>query len=123
MKFIESIKTCAIKYKTFEGRSSRSEYFNFVLFIIILSIVCGFIDRIILGLSYLEYSGFGPMTFIYSIAAIPGFAAAVRRLHDVNKSGLWLFLLITIIGGILILYWYCKKGDEGDNKFGPNPLK
>ena len=124
MKFIDSIKTCAIKYKTFEGRSSRSEYFNFVIFIIILSIVCGFFDRIILGVSYWEYSGFGPMTFIYSIAAIPGFAAAVRRLHDVNKSGWWQLIALTIIGLIPLIIWLASEGKKKKNKYGsPARLK
>ena len=45
-----------------------------------------------------------------------------RRLHDVNKSGWWYLLIFTIIGSIPILYWFVQKGDEADNRFGPDPL-
>ena len=46
-----------------------------------------------------------------------------RRLHDVNRSGWWqLIFVIPLLGLILWLYWMLKKGDEGENRFGPDPL-
>lgn len=120
MNFIESIKTCFVKYTTFSGRAVRSEYWNFALFLIILSFVCGYIDSLIAGVSYWEYMDWwGPASVIYTITTtIPAIAVGVRRLHDINKSGWWLLLSFTIIGLIPLLYWACKKSDEGDNKFG-----
>ena len=51
-----------------------------------------------------------------------GLSVSVRRLHDINKSGWWLLLSITIIGLIPLLYWACKKGDDDGNKYGPNSI-
>jgi uncharacterized membrane protein YhaH (DUF805 family) len=49
---------------------------------------------------------------------IPSLALASRRLHDVNKSGWWQLLYITIIGIILLLIWYCQKSDQVENNYG-----
>lgn len=54
---------------------------------------------------------------------LPSIAVAARRLHDVNKSGWWQLITITIIGLIPLLIWYVKKGEEGSNRFGDDPLK
>tara|TARA_B110000459_G_C16272872_1_gene342846 strand:- start:23 stop:301 length:279 start_codon:yes stop_codon:yes gene_type:complete len=92
---------------------------------VILSFIFDYIDSLVAGVSYWEYTDlFGPLSVIYIIATtIPGLSVSVRRLHDVNKSGWWLFLSFTVIGLIPLIYWACKKGDEEDNKFGPNSLK
>ena len=53
---------------------------------------------------------------------LPGLAVAVRRLHDIGKSGLnvlWVFL--PIIGWIMLLYWFCQDSELGENKWGANP--
>ncbi len=53
---------------------------------------------------------------IYSVAVlIPGIAVAVRRMHDVGKSG-W-FVLIPIYNIILA----CTNGNTGDNEYGEDP--
>ena len=53
---------------------------------------------------------------------IPGLAVAVRRLHDVGKSG-WFFLiaLIPIIGSIWLLVLMATDSIHGENKYGANP--
>ena len=59
---------------------------------------------------------------IYVLAAIiPSFAVAIRRMHDVGKSG-WLLLigLIPLVGGILLLVWLATDSDPGDNQWGPS---
>ena len=54
---------------------------------------------------------------------IPGLALAVRRLHDVGRSGWWILIAFTIIGIIFpLLYWAIQRGTEGTNKYGPDPL-
>lgn len=60
---------------------------------------------------------------IYSLAAlVPGLAVAWRRLHDIGKSGAYyLFILIPIAGPIILLVWFAKAGDVGDNAYGPDP--
>ena len=61
--------------------------------------------------------------YIYSLIwLLPGLAVAVRRLHDIGKSGLnvlWVFL--PIIGWIMLLYWFCQDSQPGENKWGINP--
>ena len=58
----------------------------------------------------------------YLIIFIPQITVSVRRLHDVDRSGWWVLIPFTIIGLIPFLYWVCQKGDEGENRFGPEPL-
>ncbi len=50
-------------------------------------------------------------------------AVQVRRLHDIDKSG-WniLWFIIPLVGFILTIVWYCRRGTVGDNRFGPDPL-
>ena len=64
--------------------------------------------------------------FIYIIAVIalilPSIAVLIRRLHDTDRSGWWFWIMILpIIGSIVILVFTLIAGDEGDNKYGPNP--
>jgi uncharacterized membrane protein YhaH (DUF805 family) len=60
---------------------------------------------------------------IYALAMIiPGIAVSIRRLHDLGKSGWWLFIaLIPIIGGIWLLVLFCTDGTPGVNDYGPSP--
>nr|WP_294940900.1 DUF805 domain-containing protein [uncultured Mucilaginibacter sp.] len=94
------------KYAQFSGRSRRSEYWYFVLFNLIISIILAMLSRF--GVPYL-YN-------IYSIGVlIPSIAVLVRRMHDVNKSG-W-FILIPIYNLILA----CTDGTAGENEYGEDP--
>ena len=75
MSFTESIKTCFRKYANFSGRAGRSEYWWFILFTVIVAAI--------------PYAG-----FIVGLALLlPGLAATARRLHDINRTGRWLWLL------------------------------
>lgn len=92
MTFVESIKTClARKFISGQGRASRSEYWWFFLFNFIANLVLNFIPVI------------GSIASL--VLTIPGIAVAVRRCHDLNKSG-WLIILpyvLLIIGTILMI--------------------
>ncbi len=116
-----SVKTCFDKYATFFGRASRSEYWFFVLFCFLGGIITFIIDVAILG--YSIESEFTPINSIFTIVtAIPTIAVGCRRLHDVNKSGWWQLIWITIIGGIFLIVWFATEGEKKKNKFGP-PIK
>tara|TARA_B100000767_G_scaffold258963_1_gene268181 strand:+ start:308 stop:682 length:375 start_codon:yes stop_codon:yes gene_type:complete len=116
-----SIKTCFNKYATFSGRASRSEYWFFILFGVLGGIVTLIIDVMILD--YSIESEYTPINSIFSlILIIPSIAVACRRLHDVNKSGWWQLIWLTIIGGIFLLIWYVKEGEKIRNRFGA-PIK
>ena len=120
MNFQTSIKTCFNKFAVFSGRASRSEFWFFVLFGFLGGIITIIIDVMILGYPYEEN---GPINLIFSVAIIiPSIAVAARRLHDINKTGWWQLLWITIIGGILLIIWHATEGENKKNKFGP-PIK
>ena len=102
------------KYAVFSGRARRKEYWMFVLFNMVFTFVLGFLDGI-LSAGFL-------VVFYYLAVLLPWIAVAVRRLHDVGKSGWFLFIgLIPIIGAIWLLVLYCIDGDVGENNYGPNP--
>jgi len=53
---------------------------------------------------------------------LPNLGLAVRRLHDINKSGWWILIsLIPLVGWIILLVWAAQKSDESENDFGPVP--
>ena len=124
MNFFDAVKTCFVKYTNFSDRASRSECWLFVLFTCVVSLILGILDALIAGVPFMDYDEvFAPLSTIFTIAIIiPSIAVNVRRLHDVNRSGWWLLIELTVIGILLILFWSCKKGDEGENRFGPKPI-
>lgn len=93
----------------------------FALFNIIFSIVALAVDNV-LGIAFAGI-GYGPLYMIYGLVVlIPGLAVAVRRLHDVGKSG-WMLLvvLIPIVGAIWLLVLLVTDSKPGENEYGPNP--
>ena len=120
MDFATSIKTCFSKYGVFSGRASRSEFWWFALFGFIGGIVTTVIDVMILGYSA-ETNG--PTNIIFSIVTfLPYLSVGARRLHDINKSGWWQLIILTIIGIILLIIWWATIGENKKNVHG-SPLK
>lgn len=108
-------------YANFNGRARRSEYWYYTLANIVFAIAAMIIDNVA-GLAF-ENIGYGPLYSLYALAVlIPGLAVAVRRLHDVNKSG-WFLLIafVPLIGAIWLLVLFCKEGDKGANQYGEDP--
>lgn len=101
------------KYAVFKGRSSRKEYWMFVLINILIYIGIAFIE----GLLGINSDGErGVLSVIYQIFIfIPSLAVTVRRMHDVDKSD-W-YIIIPIYNLILL----ASEGTNGDNKYGTNP--
>ena len=110
------------KYFDFSGRARRKEYWYFVLFNIIVSIILAVIDQAI-GTGSME-SGVGLLCSLYSLAVLlPGLGVSVRRLHDTGRSGWWILInLIPLIGSIVFLVFTVSDGDPGPNQYGPDPL-
>jgi uncharacterized membrane protein YhaH (DUF805 family) len=117
LSFVDAVRSALSKYATFSGRARRSEYWWFVLFNIVVSIVARLID------SAVSSQSVGFVSIIVGLALfLPGLAVSVRRLHDIGKSGWWiLFGLIPIIGVIMLIVWYAKEGEASDNAYGPSP--
>ena len=120
MDFGTAIKTCFSKYAVFSGRASRSEFWWFALFGLIGGIVTAVIDVMILGYSAETY---GPINIIFSVITfLPYLAVGARRLHDINRSGWWQLITLTIIGIILLIIWWATVGENKKNVHG-SPLK
>lgn len=121
MNFPTAVKTCFTNFANFKDRASRSEFWWFFLFGILVSIVAGVIDAVAFGIVTGQS---GPVATVVSLALlVPNLSVTARRLHDINRSGWWMLLVLTIVGILLLLFWYCQKSDEGDNRFGPNPMR
>jgi uncharacterized membrane protein YhaH (DUF805 family) len=112
---------CMKQYADFGGRARRTEFWMFVLFNIIFSVIASLIDRAI-GFK-IGAIQMGIIGLIYSLAVlIPALAVSVRRLHDIGKSG-WMVLinLIPLIGLIWFIVLMVKDSQPGENQYGPNP--
>lgn len=110
------------KYSVFEGRARRKEYWFYLLFNLLISLVLGLIDRLS-GLD--KYAGGGLLGTTYALAMfVPGLAVTVRRLHDTDHSGWWLLVgLVPCVGGIILLVFTIEDSDPGENEYGPNPKR
>ena len=117
------------RWKDFGGRSSRKEYWMFALWYVAILVLLSVLDQLVFGsagalggskeigsVATVEvalnfYNAF------YLITLVPSVSVSIRRLHDINRTGWWLLISLTIVGIILLLYWAVKPGDEGVNRF------
>ena len=141
MYVFESAFQTLRKYADFKSRASRQEFWCFLAFVIIMQAVCG-----IVGMLF----GMGPALsgLVGALLIIPQIAVAVRRLHDLGKSGrellvpcLILFALplafafrgilprilalgvlgITLLAFANLLTLFLKKGSSVPNRYGAAP--
>ena len=104
MGFIGAIKSVLGNYANFSGRARRSEYWWWTLF----TLLWAWIPLVNLLLLLVFF--------------IPSLAVAIRRLHDTGRSGWWILLgLIPVLGGLVLLVFYCIDSQEGANAWGLNP--
>lgn len=102
-------------YCNFSGRSSRSEYWWFWLFDILVSFILtcifggGTAGQIVGG--------------VFELAILlPSLGVAVRRMHDIGRSGWWFLInLIPIVGQVIWIFWCCKDSEMHPNQYGPVP--
>lgn len=122
MDLMTAVKTCFGKYATFSGRARRSEYWWFVLFNVLVNFALGIVDGVLFGF----HGDAAPQVLsgLYALVILlPSLAVAVRRLHDLGRSGWWLLIwLIPLIGWIILIWWFATKGEDGPNGYGPDPL-
>ena len=119
MNFGKAIATCMGKYGTFSGRASRSEYWWFYLFTILMSWGATIVDGAVAssGDPAVACSGDPIVEIVVTLVFfVPIIAAGCRRLHDMGKSGWWQLLwFIPIIGWILLIVWLATNTKpEGD---------
>lgn len=113
--------TALRKYAVFEGRARRKEFWFFVLFYLLFYLLVVIVDRVF-GTYDVEWD-VGLFEVCYSLAfLIPYLAVAVRRLHDTERSGWWIFIALIPIGGIVwLIVLLSLDGDSGENRFGADP--
>lgn len=108
------ISSLTEKYAVFEGRARRREFWYTTLFISLISI----------PFELMKDSGlvFKALNLIVNLVfLIPSISVTVRRLHDIGKSGKWIFLMFTIVGIPILLYFHILDSQPGYNEYGPNP--
>jgi uncharacterized membrane protein YhaH (DUF805 family) len=100
------------KWNNFSDRAGRREYWMFVLFYLVISIVLSVIDSI---------TGVPVLGFLFSLALlVPGIAVTIRRLHDTDRSGWWILVaLVPFVGFIVLLVLMVLPGSPESNQFGP----
>ena len=103
----------------FDGRASRKEFWMFALLNSIFALIVSIVGPYAVG-------SLGKINVLYGLYILaiflPSLALTVRRLHDTNRNGWWIFiLLIPLIGGIVLLIFEVLDSTPGDNKYGPNP--
>ena len=111
------------KYATFDGRAGMEEYWWYILFLTLGNVIFISLDSVLGTTAGFMYQGnieiktslFNGMFSLLTL--IPSIAVATRRLHDVNKSGWWQLLMLTIIGIFPLIYWLLKKPIDEGNRF------
>ncbi|WP_395623061.1 DUF805 domain-containing protein [Sphingomonas daechungensis] len=141
MRLFESARQTLKKYADFSGRASREEFWLFFAFVIVANAVAGIVGAL-LGMRGI-LSGLVGLLLI-----VPQIAVAVRRLHDVGKSGrelvvpcLLLLLLplafafrgilpqivaLGVLGVVLLAFahlltLFMKRGTTVPNRYGAAP--
>jgi uncharacterized membrane protein YhaH (DUF805 family) len=114
----EAITTCFSKYVSFDGRAPRSEYWYWVLFIVVVYVVL-----LAIGAAA-QSSIISILAMLFILATfLPSISVIVRRLHDTDHSGWWYWIaLVPIVGGLWLLYFMVIAGTPGPNRFGPPSL-
>ncbi len=126
MNFVDAVKSAFARFADFATRSSRSEFWWFMLFYFLVGLVVsiiGFtIESSVFGQGMEMTSGIIDL-LVFLVFIVPTISVTARRLHDIGRSGWWqLMALIPLLGALILLFWVVKRGEDGDNRFGANPL-
>ena len=137
MGFKEAVRVCLKeKYVTFSGRASRSEYWWFLLSTMLVPLVL--VGIAMLGTDFetgqpsvLSMIAFGLAGLYYLAVILPLLSVTIRRFHDRNLSGWWylagvvagMIPYVNILASIALFVVTVLRGTDGDNRFGPDPLK
>jgi uncharacterized membrane protein YhaH (DUF805 family) len=110
-----------LRYFEFWGRTSRAQYWTYQLLMLaaIAAAVLADVGAIRTGFEQ-EHIGL-IVAFVTIFHYVPTITTTVRRLHDIGKSGWWYLLCFVPLGGFVVLFWMFRRGDTGDNGYGPPP--
>ena len=142
--FQSAISTCLReKYFTTSGRATRSEYWYFALFVLLVGLAVLFV-LFLFNLIFANIGGghsssysasrmLGGMVgssilsmifvFVFTCAVIiPSFTVTIRRLHDSGKSELFfIFGVIPFVGPLILAGLLLLDSDPFDNQYGKAP--
>jgi uncharacterized membrane protein YhaH (DUF805 family) len=111
MSFVDAVNSCFRQYVGFSGRASRSEFWWFLLFGLLVGLAAAIVD---------QRGTIGAL--ISLVLFLPSLAVGVRRLHDAGHSGWWLLIgLVPIAGLVVLIIFFVSRGDPGANRYGPPP--
>jgi uncharacterized membrane protein YhaH (DUF805 family) len=111
------------RYLQFQGRATRAEFWQFYLLYFVVATVGMIVGH---SLDFLAGDPNGQVGFaifapIWLVFMPPIISVTVRRLHDCDRSGWWIFLSFVPFGVlVLILAFYVREGTLGPNRFGPD---
>lgn len=110
---VEAYKKFLSNYANFNGCSSRSDYWWVVLCNALIGFVIGFVSGFT-GIEDIMY-----LSYLYTLAVfVPSIALIVRRLHDINKSGWYYFMVLVPLAGPIIVLVYLLTDRVEPNNFG-----
>ncbi len=110
------LKVVRDNYANFSGRARRAEFWNFIICNIVITLLLSLLIFILDDTGIKMYIAYALVTFL------PLVAATVRRLHDTNKSGLYILVgFIPVVGSIWLLILLAADGNYGPNNYGPDP--
>ena len=106
--FIDAFK----RYADFTGRATRTEYWMFILFYVIIYLVLAAVDAFF-------------QTFILAliftiVLFVPSISIATRRLHDTGRSGWWQLVALIPLVGLIVLIVLLVLDSDDVNEYGPS---
>lgn len=115
-------------FATLDGRARRLEYWMFTLFDVIFTVLSFVVGAVLWRLLNLDEAlngvglGLGLCLLYLLIVLMPKLSVTVRRLHDTDRSALWLLVfLIPGIGPLVMFIMMILEGTKGPNQYGPDP--
>ena len=118
VSFPEAVKLAFKNFFNFSDRSSRSEYWYFTLFIVLILIGATFLAAL---MPYVVFAIILPIGYI--VCLIASLSLGVRRLHDIDRRGWYILIgIIPIIGEIFLIVMFALPGNIKENRFGVKTL-
>lgn len=117
--FVGALKDGFTRYVDFKSRSTRRQFWWWTLWSVLFSIGSAIVD------GALGMGDSGPVGLLVSLAMLlPSIAVAIRRLHDIGRTGWWyLIVLVPLIGWIVLIVFFCTKTQEEANRWGLPPRR
>lgn len=111
-----AIRSVLSQYVGFSGRASRSEYWIWWGFLVVVYVAIGATALLFASTGYVVAGLVALALFL------PNLAVTVRRLHDTGRSGFWLLIVfIPLIGALILLVFLLLDSQAEPNKWGSPP--